>query len=93
MSINSELVDTLSKPTGAASFVKRKLDKDGLKPSVAARQIGVDPSTMSRFLNGSDLSISLAAKLSHHFNFDVETLFNLEAQKKAHAARELIIVK
>ena len=32
--------------------------------------------------NGTDLSISLAAKLSHHFGFDIEMLFNLEALKK-----------
>ena len=91
MNINKDLLGVISTSKGAASIVKRKLDKKGINPSTAAHKIGVNPSTLSRFFNGSDLSISLAAKLSHHFGFDVETLFNLEAQKKAHAAKKLNI--
>ncbi|MFY8325235.1 helix-turn-helix transcriptional regulator [Pseudoalteromonas sp. ZZD1] len=91
MNVNTDLIGVISAPTGAASLVKRKLNKKGINSSAAAHRLGVNPSTLSRFFNGSDLSISLAAKLSHHFDFDVETLFNLEAQKKVHAARKLNI--
>lgn len=91
MNINKDLIGVLAPPTGAASFIKRKLEKEGLKPSVVARDIGVEPSTISRFLGGSDLSINLAAKLSKHFDMDVDTLFNLEAQKKAHLAKALAV--
>ena len=91
MNINKDLIDVISTPTGAASLVKRKLEKQGINSSTAANKIGVNQSTLSRFFNGSDLSISLAAKLSQHYDFDIETLFNLEAQKKAYAAKKLNI--
>ena len=87
MNINKDLIGVVSAPSGSASIVKRKLDKEGINSSTAAHKMGVNPSTLSRFFNGSDLSISLAAKLSHHFGFDIEMLFNLEALKKAHAAK------
>ncbi|BED91493.1 hypothetical protein PspMM1_39610 [Pseudoalteromonas sp. MM1] len=91
MNINKDLIGVLSAPTGASSIVKRKLNSKGINSSTAADKMGVNPSTLSRFFNGSDLSISLAAKLSHHFGFDIDMLFNLEAQKKAYAAKKLNI--
>ena len=91
MNLNKDLIGVLSAPSGAASIVKRKLNKEGINASTAAHKMGINPSTLSRFFNGSDLSISLAAKLSQHYDFDIETLFNLEAQKKAYAAKKLSI--
>lgn len=89
MNLNKDLIGVLSAPSGAASIVKRKLNKEGINASTAAHKMGINPSTLSRFFNGTDLSISLAAKLSHHFGFDIEMLFNLEALKKIHAAKKL----
>ena len=72
MNLNKDLIGVLSAPSGAASIVKRKLNKEGINASTAAHKMGINPSTLSRFFNGTDLSISLAAKLSHHFGFDIE---------------------
>jgi plasmid maintenance system antidote protein VapI len=89
MNLNSDLIGVLAPPSGAASIVKRRMKQRGLNASAAAKAIGVDQSTLSRFFSGSELSIKLAQKLNKGLDLDIDMLFNLEAQKKAYAAKNL----
>ena len=89
MQINSNLVGVLSPPQGAAYFVKSKIEKRGLSGNEAAKLVGVNQSTMSRFLKGGALSEDMAVKLNKALGMDIKTLFNLEAQLHAYNAEQM----
>ncbi|MFU2508681.1 hypothetical protein C7Y70_13120 [Pseudoalteromonas sp. KS88] len=90
MNVNSKLVGALGSPQGAAYFVKEKMVKKGLSGNEAAKLVGVNQSTMSRFLKGGALTEEMAVKLNKAFQMDIQTLFNLEAQKHTYNARRLV---
>ncbi len=87
--LNQRLASVLKPPKGPAHYVKRKIELRGLTPSSAAKMIGVNQSTLSRFLSGAALTPEMAAKLNKGLEMDIDTLFNLEAQRQADKAKHL----
>lgn len=79
----------LGKPMGAASLVKRRLKARELTLNQAAKEIGVNQSTLSRFLAGGSLTVNLAAKLAV-LEIDARTLFNLEAERLSYEVEQLL---
>lgn len=88
MNIPTALLGVLGQPKGAAHYVQRLINAKKLSANKAATMMGVNQSTLTRFLNGGALTPSMAAKLNKAFELDVEFLFNLEAQKLASKAKE-----
>ncbi|AWL12823.1 hypothetical protein HMF8227_02371 [Saliniradius amylolyticus] len=84
------LGQALASPKGPSYYVYRKLEQQQLTTNRAAKLIGVNQSTLSRFLNGGALTPEMAAKLNKALNMDIDTLFNLEAQCLADKARKLV---
>ena len=67
------ITGALGPPQGPAFYVQRLLKSKELSASQAAELIGVNQSTLSRFLNGSALTVDMAVKLNKGLGIDVQT--------------------
>lgn len=85
-----DIESILAPPSGAHVYVKRFFKAKELNNAEVARTIGVNSSTVKRFLDGGSLSEMMAAKLYLHYKMDIQTLFNLEAKAKTFKARAIV---
>ena len=82
------LKEVLSAPKHAGYYVGRFLEKNGINPSQASKQLGVHQSTVKRLIDGAMLTPSMAAKLHSVFGLSIDLLFKLDAKYLAHTAIE-----
>lgn len=70
-----------------AAALLTELNAKGIRCTEASKVMGVDRSGLSRVLNSvSDLTPSLAAKLSHYLGIDGLALLNMQAEIKYNQA-------
>lgn len=79
----------ITPPSGASTYIKRLLEKEGLNQSGASRILGVRQSTVKRLIDGGSLSVLMAMKLNKHFDTDIEKLFEMEAKSLVFKANYL----
>lgn len=75
---------------GPECYVKRLINAKGINITEASELIGVNQSTLSRFLNGGNLTVEMAVKINKGLGVDVQILFNLDAERKSYEAKKIL---
>lgn len=84
------LKEDLPEPKHAGYYVGNFLEKNKINHSQAAKMLGVNQSTVLRFVQSSSLTPNMAARLHNVFNMNITTLFQLDARYMAFQAKEIV---